>query len=128
MADLASLKAHRPGVCRLNVPAVVLTVAERDDICAELARLRAQNEHLAGALERATTGQQDPVALRLGLPPVDTDDQPPPDLDEMRRLVTARKKHGCVAASVWLHDLEWILDALADSIPLRPQHPEELDQ
>ncbi len=120
MADLVAYidLVRSESECR---PAEALLVEEID-------RLSAQNEHLAGALERATTGQQDPVALRLGLAPIDTGDQPPPDLDEMRRLVTARKKHGCVAASVWLHDLEWILDALADSIPLRPQHPEDLDQ
>ena len=97
------------------------------DLCAELVRLRAENKHLAGALERATVGQTDPVSLRLGIPPADTAGQPPPDLDEMRRLVKARAEHGCVAASVWLHDLQWILDALADSIPLRPQHRGELD-
>ncbi len=101
---------------------------QRQSLLVENERLRAENEHLAGALQRATTGQQDPVSLRLGLPPVDTGDQPPPDLDQMRRLITARREHGCVAASIWLHDLEWILDALADSIPLRPQHRGELDQ
>lgn len=94
----------------------------------EIDRLTAQNEHLAGALERATTGRIDPVSLRLGVAPIDTADQPPPDLDEMRRLVKARAEHGCLAASVWLHDLKWILDALADSIPIRPDHRGELDQ
>ena len=76
-------------------------------------RLRSHTEHLAGALERATVGQQDPVALRLGTRPVDTGPQPAPDLPEMRRLMDARREAGCVAASVWLHDLQWILDRLA---------------
>lgn len=78
-----------------------------------LANLYAHTEHLAGALERATVGQQDPVALRLGTRPVDTGPQPAPDLPEMRRLMDARREAGCVAASVWLHDLQWILDRLA---------------
>lgn len=101
---------------------------QRQTLLEENHRLTAQNKHLAGALERATTGQTDPVSLRLGLPPTDTSGQTPPDLDEMRRLVKARAERGCVAASVWLHDMQWILDALADSIPLRPQHRGELDR
>lgn len=88
----------------------VLAGAAALAVTAEIRRLRALNQHLAGALERATTGQVDPVSLRLGLAPIDTGDQPPPDLDEMRRLIAARREHGCVAASIWLHDLEWILD------------------
>ena len=101
------------------------------DLLAELRRLRAENEHLAGALERATIGQQDPVALRLGTRPVDTGPQPAPDLPEMRRLMDARRATGCVAASVWLHDLQWILDRLAqlsaDAHPATHLDSEELD-
>ena len=101
-------------------------------LCDDLDRLRVENEHLAGALERATVGQQDPITLRLGSRPVDTGNQPPPDLEEMRRLMTARREHGCVAVSVWLHDMQWILDRLAslsaDSHRVRQQRQTALQR
>lgn len=114
--ELETLRSDYGQVCGALAHERALAV-DRDarlrNATTEIDRLRTENEHLAGALERATVGQLDPVSLRLGHRPVDTGPQPPPDLQQMRRLMDTRRETGCVAASVWLHDLQWILDRLA---------------